>query len=181
MKPVETGVLDTSSGDASEAAGFAESSGCVEHYTLRAFQAPIAPLESAALEGRTFELDGVLEDLGRLPQADVRLIEGAGGLAVPLSQSGLDWSDLAVRLSVDGSVIVVADRLGAINQGRLCSKYSVSKGLRHGLWLNAVFPVGHEVGKSTRLSFRREGIELVGESDVDRRSEMKINRSWFGL
>ena len=56
---------------------------------------------------------------------------------MPLDSQGQDWSDLAVALQLNYVVLVVNDRLGAINQARLAYAYARSKGLNAGIWLNA--------------------------------------------
>ena len=60
-------------------------------------------------------------------------------------------------------VIVVPDRIGAINQGRLAFGRAVQAGLRAGLWLNAVSPVGADVAESNRSGLADAGVPIWGE------------------
>ncbi len=82
------------------------------------FRTPAAPYAASTIEGRTADL-GVVENVFRLLAArhDVVLVEGAGGLLVPIL-CAFDYRDLA--LAWDLSVIVVApNRLGTLNHTRL--------------------------------------------------------------
>ena len=130
LKPVQTGVSahEPNAGDAGMAAakGFAAQ-------TLFAFAAPASPELAARLEGRTLRastvlaaIDNALEgDCGEVPcgsrgtspSGRLTLIEGAGGLLVPLNdrESMLDL----VRESGLPAVLVVGNKLGALNHARL--------------------------------------------------------------
>jgi dethiobiotin synthetase len=82
------------------------------------FQAPVAPFAAAMIEGRVIDLghaQTAFETLAKRHE-DV-LVEGAGGLLVPITQN-FDYRELALawRLEV---IVVVANRLGAINHARL--------------------------------------------------------------
>ena len=89
FKPVQSGALaDDPAGDAALLGA-----DCVY-----AFSAPLAPLVAARAEGRTIALAPIVtraEELAR--EHEILLVEGAGGLLVPLAD-GLDMADLAVAL-----------------------------------------------------------------------------------
>ncbi len=130
LKPVQTGVPahEPNAGDAGTAAskGFAAK-------TLFAFAAPASPELAARLEGRTLRASTVLAaindaleggygevpsgSLGASPSGRLTLIEGAGGLLVPLNdrETMLDL----VRESGLPAVLVVGNKLGALNHARL--------------------------------------------------------------
>ncbi|MFM8904445.1 MAG: hypothetical protein ACKOIB_04240, partial [Verrucomicrobiota bacterium] len=97
--------------------------------------------------------------------APFRIIEGAGGVAVPLGADGSDWSDFAAAVRPGLVVIVVPDRLGAISQARTAYAY-----LRRrwrgaaGVWLNAARRPSAAVAASNREGLRAAGIPLLGES-----------------
>ena len=164
VKPVESGARDPAHpGDADQAAALAGLPPSVA-VTLRRFAAAINPLDAATAEGGALGWDELLADYYRLPACDCRLVEGAGGLAVPLDAGGRDWADFARAISADAVVLVVADRLGAINQSRLVLDYARSRGLHAGFWLNQVGgPPPAEVAASTRAALMRLGLPLWGE------------------
>jgi len=150
IKPVEAGVSDARGMDALEAARAAGVS-AEDAHTLFTFSEPIAPLEAAAKSGLTLTLDLLLSAYAEVIETEVRIIEGAGGLAVPIGQNNEDWVDFIKRIPLDIVVLVVEDRLGAINQGRTLSHYAKSKKL------NSVF-ILHEVKKQDR-SIRESNIK----------------------
>ena len=84
---------------------------------------------------------------------------------MPLDPSGKDWADFAAAIRPTVAVVVVADRLGAINQSRLAIAY-----LRRrfdgpvGVWLNATKKPSKEVAASNRAGLAAAGIPLLGES-----------------
>jgi dethiobiotin synthetase len=130
-KPIETGI-DPGAEESSDAALLARAartdappeSACT--YRLRA---PLAPAVAARLEG-------VVIDIARLERAyrrhadraDVVVIEGAGGLLVPL-EGRLTYADLARRLDVP-ILIVAANRLGTINHTALTVRVAAAEGVR---------------------------------------------------
>src|SRR4051812_30539249 len=99
VKALETGWGDPDESDAKRAWRLAGT--CAEAFTLMSFKAPLAPLAAAALEGRHITLAGLDERLDALPDCDWRIIEGAGGLAVPLMADGRDWMDFAKLVEAD--------------------------------------------------------------------------------
>lgn len=108
----------------------------INGHTLNSFEAPLAPLSAAQLEGQTLTLKEICNQIKALPKTDWRLIETAGGIAVPLDNNGQDGRDLAVKLKVDYIVLVIQNRLGAINQGRLIEAYLSKESTKIGFWLN---------------------------------------------
>jgi len=159
VKPVEAGAEGGHPHDAPAAAG-----DWAEPHTLLSLPLPLAPL--AAGQGRV-SLAEVLARLRALPTAEHRVIEGAGGVAVPIDPSGADWADFAAAVLPDLVVIVVDDRLGAINQARLSHAYLAARapGLRVGVWLNAARAApSPALARSNRAGLADLGIPLVGES-----------------
>jgi 8-amino-7-oxononanoate synthase len=148
VKVVETGVEPGAEGDAARA--LRESGVRGEAFTLASFRAALAPADAAAQEGRRVSMEDLLGRLGALPACDWRICEGAGGISSPIDGSQLDWADFAVQAAVDPVVIVVPDRIGAINQGRLAHARARAAGLRCGVWLNAVEAPPEAVAASNR-------------------------------
>lgn len=159
VKPVETGRQPAETGDADEAAALSEIPGAAA-FTLRRFLLPLAPLAAAAEEKKELSLTQLLESWRALPPADLRVVEGAGGIAVPLDNDGHDWTDFARAIQAEQAVLVVPDRLGAINQARLACHYASSRGLRAGVCLNEVQPQGEQIRQSNRQGFLQAGVPL---------------------
>jgi dethiobiotin synthetase len=92
------------------------------------FAAPLGPSVAARLERRRVDLRRVGTELRRLRAAhNFMVVEGVGGLAVPLGRR----SDVADMASATGLplVIVAADRLGVLNHALLTVEYAGRKGL----------------------------------------------------
>lgn len=158
IKPVETGVSPDQPGDAPTAVGGDQADEAptrVTHLTLQTFSRPLAPVEAALAEGEVLSCDDLVAAVRALPPVGVRLVEGAGGLAVPLEASGVDWADFALRLGVDRVLLVVENRLGAIHQARLLTHYATARGLPWHLILNQVRPQPPEVLAANAASLAR--------------------------
>jgi dethiobiotin synthetase len=92
------------------------------------FAAPLAPLVAAQLEGRAVELADAVDAVRTLAgRYDSVLVEGAGGLLVPV---GEDWTiaDLAVALGLPLLVVARAG-LGTVNHTALTVLAARSVGL----------------------------------------------------
>ncbi len=78
------------------------------------FKAPIAPHIAAQQEGNTVEISVIKQAFDDLCQlADIVIVEGAGGLLVPLNNT-CDMADLAKALNIP-IIMVVGIKLGCIN------------------------------------------------------------------
>jgi dethiobiotin synthetase len=106
-------------------------------YRLRA---PLAPSVAATLEGVTIDVERIATLVARRArEADVLVVEGAGGLLVPLAGT-TTYLDLAVRLGL-ALVVVAANRLGTVNHAALTARVAASAGLRvHGFVLSQPTP-----------------------------------------
>jgi dethiobiotin synthetase len=105
VKPVETG-----EGDSATLKQLAELEDDVAGFS---FAAALAPLVAARLEGVELALDDVVTRVRSLVRTEVTLVEGAGGLLVPV---GPDWTigDLAAALGLPLLVVARAG-LGTVN------------------------------------------------------------------
>ena len=93
-----------------------------------AFEAPLAPLVAARLERATVELEPIVRAAERLAAAnDVLLVEGAGGLLVPLAD-GLLVADVARALALP-LVVVARAGLGTVNHVLLTLEAARARGL----------------------------------------------------
>jgi 8-amino-7-oxononanoate synthase len=160
VKPVETGV-GQGEGDAPRARRLSDVP--AEAFTLTRFAAPLSPPAAAALEGLPLSLELLLEKLASLPDCDWRICEGAGGIATPVDGRNRDWADFGSAIGAAAAVIVVADRLGAINQARLAAGRAASAGLRHGIWLNAAESPPAGVAESNRSGLEAAGLPIWAE------------------
>lgn len=161
VKPVESGCGAGRPADAPQAAGT-----WAESFTPFALTKPMAPLAAAADAGIEISLSKLVAAVRALPECDWRVLETAGGIAVPIDPNGADWADFALALEVDYVLCVVDDRLGAINQGRMIASYCRAKGiLNAGLWLNAAHANPEsDIAASNRAGLKDCGIPIWGES-----------------
>lgn len=98
------------------------------------FDPPIAPHIAAQQEGREISFAVIRSCLAQL-QAGTRavVVEGAGGLRVPLGTEG-DMIDLCVALDLP-LILVVGLRLGCLNQALLSMEAIQRRGARWGGWV----------------------------------------------
>lgn len=118
MKPAETGCVIRAGKSVPKdalllmkAAGVRDSLSLVNPYR---FRKPLAPSVAAALEKKTINLDTIINAYQKLSiRHNFMIIEGAGGIMVPLSQNAT-YIDLAVSLGLP-VMIVARPGLGTIN------------------------------------------------------------------
>ena len=114
MKPAETGVPPEGPMDARALIAAAGVDDPVELVCPLRFDLPAAPEASARFEGRSVELEPVLDAWTTLSaRHDFMLVEGAGGLLVPFDAK-LTMADLSARLDLPLLVVARAS-LGTIN------------------------------------------------------------------
>lgn len=134
VKPIQSGGILRQGQVVSEDAGFY---GVVTDlpYTSRelnpiCLQASLAPAVAAEIEGVTLDLETMLKHFRKISaEHQLTLVEGAGGLIVPLIGTKITVADLAVQ--VDLPLLVVArPNLGTINHTCLTVAYAKSRGLK---------------------------------------------------
>lgn len=161
-KPVQSGAAaNDPEGDTMLLRAAAEVEDSPDEICPFAFEAPLAPLVAARLEGRALELDAVaaaVETLGT--RHDVLLVEGAGGLLVPV---GEHWTiaDLAARLALP-LVIVARAGLGTVNHTLL----TVEAARRRGLQVAGVVLNGRRSDSDRSVDTNPELIESYGDVPV---------------
>jgi dethiobiotin synthetase len=127
MKPVSCGEPE----DSRTLRAAAENELTVGEVTPVSYAAPLAPIEAARLEGRSFDPEEVLTVYRRLRSTHRSLlVEGVGGWLVPLSP-GYSSADLAKSMGLP-VLLVVRNRLGAINHTLLTLESISSHGLQCG-------------------------------------------------
>lgn len=132
MKPVETGCEERDGKlIPQDAIRLREASGCAERlekicpYRL---PEPLAPSVAAERAGVRIDVDHLLDVYdGISSKHDLTLVEGAGGLMVPLLPS-YTYADLARVLKLP-VLVVAANKLGAINHLLLTLEHARCKGL----------------------------------------------------
>ncbi len=144
MKPCETGMAGgptpKEAPPGSDAEKLVRASGCeapLADVLPYVFKLPAAPQVAALEEGMTVEFDVLEAAYARLREAhDVVLVEGAGGLLVPLAP-GLDYVALADKLELE--VLVVARTgLGTLNHTALTDRVLRNAGIApKGIVLNS--------------------------------------------
>lgn len=98
---------------------------------------PLSPPRAARRMKRKLFLDELVAACAMPEDADLLVVEGAGGLFAPLAEDALN-ADLATALGLP-VLLVVPDRLGAINQALLGIQAVTHRGLRlAGVVLNQV-------------------------------------------
>lgn len=163
FKPSETGCRTGPDGqlqpeDALRLRFFARNSLDVRTICPYPFSPPLAPLVAARQEGESINVDMICDIHHAIASAhDITLIEGAGGLLVPLAPA-VTFADLAARLHVP-LLVVVASRLGAINHALLTIRFAHSIGLR---------VLGYVVNFPTE------------DGDVAARTNVEVLAEWLG-
>jgi dethiobiotin synthetase len=129
VKPVQSGaVADDAAGDAARLKSLAGVGETLEEIAPFALAEPLAPLVAARREGRELELDAVVARVHAIASRyDGILVEGAGGLLVPV---GEDWTIADLAAALGYPVLVVArTRLGTVNHTALTVAVARERGL----------------------------------------------------
>ena len=132
MKPVETGCTEANGMLVPEdALRLKEASGCaepIEKICPYRFAEPMAPSIAAERAGGKIDVDLLLATYGEISAAyDITLVEGAGGLMVPLLPS-YTYADFARVLKLP-LLVVAANKLGVLNHLSLTLEHATCKGL----------------------------------------------------
>jgi len=138
------------------------------------YKAPLAPIEAARLEGRSFDPEEILTVFRRLKNSRRSLlVEGVGGWLVPLAP-GYTTADLAKAMDLP-VLLVVRNRLGSLNHTLL----TLESIRNHGLTCGGIVLNNHpaDEGDASREGNRRllpsltDGPILFeigsGQSDLD--------------
>jgi len=140
MKPVETGCIEKDGKLLPQDAVFLrKSAGVSDELDLinpYRFKAPLAPSIASRLENKTIKLNNIKECHDKLAsQHKVMLVEGVGGLLVPLNETET-VADL-IKLFQLPLIVIAGSRLGAINHTLLTVKHAQSIGIEvKGIILN---------------------------------------------
>jgi len=123
MKPVETGCERCSGGKALAGAdtlfvlGFAERKTGIDLHSPYRFEPACSPHLAARLENCEIDVSHIVSaynDLSKETAADIIIVEGAGGLLVPVAENNVYMADVAEALGLS-AVIVTEPDLGTLN------------------------------------------------------------------
>lgn len=150
MKPVETGVLPRASrSDARLLHAAAGGRDRIEDVCPFILPEPLAPWIAARRAGISIDLESLDRAFIHLTEGrDVVVVEGAGGLLVPLTRT-VAFDALFRRWNLD-VVLVAGNRLGVINHTLLTLQAARAAGLHvRGVVLNALSPRHSELAEAT--------------------------------
>ena len=134
LKPIETGCARGADGslEAADALALAAAAGDdapLERLCTYRLELPAAPEAAAAAEGVSLDLTRIADAFALARKdADLVIVEGAGGLLVPIAPR-LDMAGLAARLDLP-VVVVARAALGTINHTLLTLEAARARGLR---------------------------------------------------
>jgi len=144
-KPAESGCEPTAGGEllTHDAAALQQANAnreSIERIAPYRFRAALAPHRAARLEGRAVQMQDLVDACSRDDADHCLIVEGAGGFYSPLAENGLN-ADLADALQL-AVIIVVNDRIGAVNQALMTLQAVASRHLRvAAIILNQVTPM----------------------------------------
>lgn len=126
------------------------------------FAPPIAPHIAAHEAGMTIRMAIIAKHYAQLARrADVVVVEGVGGLLVPLGRR-LNAADIPVQLDLP-VVLVVGLRLGCLNHALLTVEVLQSRGLRLAGWIaNCIDPGMERVTQNIQALRLRIKAPLIG-------------------
>lgn len=166
MKPIETGCANEKpfESDAERLGTVIETKIGLDHISPYRFSMPLAPLAAARAAGVTIEIDHIAAIFHTLADGqDFVLVEGVGGLMVPLSEK-TDIRDLIAALGLP-VVIVGRAALGGVNHALLTIEALRQRAIPViGILLNQLSPRPHLEQTESTVSLIRErsGVPVFG-------------------
>ncbi len=147
VKPVQTGLAPGAPGG--DADFVAAATGVPADELLR-FDEPLAPAVAAELAGTPIDAEPLVASVKALAaDVDELIVEGAGGLLVPIAD-GWTMADLAGALGA-ALVVVVRPGLGTLNHTALTLEAASSRGLTVGGLVVSGWPAAPGVTERTNL------------------------------
>ncbi len=139
-------------------------SGCTappETVTPYMFREPLAPAIAAQHEGQEIDLDHIAYCYEKLAaKHDIVLVEGAGGLLVPLTRQE-NFLDLAARLDLP-MLVVARNMLGTINHTALTVIVAAQRCRVLGIVLNTVTEEAGDVSQASNA----EALQIWGRAPL---------------
>ncbi len=135
------------------------------------FELPLGPTAAARLSSGNVFPSKIMSAFRRLRRKhDFMIVEGVGGLAVPLNFR-VDVAGLAVKMGLP-VLIVAVNRLGVINHTRLTVAYALQRGLTiAGIILNQVTAGQQLSQQSNSFEIKKCGLKVSGEIGYCRNSQ----------
>lgn len=167
MKPVETGKKgDDPTSDAARLRDAAGAHDPLERVRPVLLSEPLAPWVALSRAGGRVDVGALDEAFHALSEGrDAILVEGAGGLLVPLTRD-LAYDGLFVGWGLD-LVVVAGNRRGTLNHTMLTVRAAHDAGLRvRGVILNALGPDRNGIAERTNLEALTELLEPIPRSSL---------------
>ena len=165
MKPVAAGRAEGEATNADVAALIAAANVAAPRADVNpySFLRPVAPHLAAREEGTVIDLGRIAAAYARLARlADVVVVEGAGGVRVPLGP-GTEMVDIPVRLELP-VVLVVGIRLGCLNHALMSAQALGARGVRIAGWVaNRIDPAMREGDANVAALAERLPAPLVAD------------------
>lgn len=165
MKPVAAGLArgETVHADVRSLAAAGNVAAALADVSPYSFAAPIAPHLAAAASGAAIDVERIAMAHARLAAAaDAVVVEGAGGLLVPLAP-GVDMLDIPRQLALP-VLLVVGIRLGCLNHALLSALALEARGVRLAGWVaNRIDPAMREGDANVAALVERLSAPLVAD------------------
>lgn len=181
VKPVQTGVVPGEPGDIDDVIRL---TGLPVVEEITRLLNPLAPESAARLEGVWLPTMHDVATRIRRIEADIVLIEGAGGLLVRLDVEGGTLIDLARELRAE-VVVVAREGLGTLNHTGLTVDRLRAEGLTPSLVLGSCAPDPGLAERSNRADLPRltglsiHGLIPANAGSLDRTEFCRQAPSWF--
>ena len=171
IKPVQTGTETDESTDADEINRLV---GVQVAEDWQRLALPLAPETIAHETGAELMSVGELVERLRTVEADVVIVEGAGGVMVRLDTAGGTMADLAHQWEAE-VVIVTRDTLGTLNHTGLTVEHLRSCGLEPVLMVGA--DTGNQLNR--RELIRLTGCPIIGSVPLGRPDAADVDSTWL--
>jgi len=128
-----------------------------EEMNTYCFKNPVSPHLAAELENKEIDMGKILEHFEKLKENyDVVLVEGAGGICVPVVKTKILIADLIKMLSIP-MIVVARPTLGTINHTVLTVKYAQQAGIEvRGIVINYTQNINETVIEKTNPKYIEE-------------------------
>lgn len=193
MKPIETGCKkqDNSNilipSDGSFLKDISNVNEDIELVTPLRFKNPLAPLTASRIENKTIKLEKIYKAFLKLSSKyDVIIVEGIGGLLVPIKKDYFVL-DLALELKLP-LIIVTRPGLGTINHTLLTLRYALSEGLEvSGIVINYCEPPTSSIAEKTNYNILKQlsSVPIIGIfpylKKINKNSIKKASKEYLSL
>jgi dethiobiotin synthase len=171
VKPVQTGI---ETGEPTDADEINRLVGVTVAQEWQRLALPLAPETIAHETGADLTPVADLVERLRTVDADVVIVEGAGGVLVRLDNDGSTIADLAGRW--DAEVVIVArDTLGTLNHTGLTVEHLRARGLHPVLMIGA--DTGNQLNR--RELVRLTGCPVIGSVPPGRPEDADLDPAWL--